>query len=211
MSVLPVIVGTIPVRERILRQAGRDLFQEGYRRLTMDALARELGLSKKTLYVHFRGKDEIVAAVIAGLAAEVRREAEALLRERRLSLADKVARFVAGLQERLVTLRPAALRDLRRFAPARYAEIEEVRRTLLPWVMGRFLEEGRRTGMIDARVPAEFAGAYFLQAVQGLMQPEALERLRLAPATVMAHAVDLFFGGLLTPAGRKHHEKRLPR
>lgn len=211
MSALPVVVGTIPVWERILRQARRDLFQDGYRRLTMDALARELGLSKKTLYVHFTGKDGIVAAVIAGLAAEVRGEAESLLRDPRLSLAEKVARFVAGLQERLASLRPASLRDLRRFAPARYAEIEEVRRTLLPWVMGRFLEEGRRTGMVDARVPAEFASAYFLQAVQGLMQPEALERLHLAPATVMAQAVDLFFGGLLTPAGRKLHEKRLPR
>jgi len=208
MSTSPTPDATSPVRERILRQARRDLFQGGYRRLTMDALSAELGLSKKTLYVHFAGKDAIVAAIIAGLAAEVRREAEALLRNRRLDLAGKVARFVAGLQERLAGLQPGTLRDLRRFAPARYAELEEVRRTLLPWIMGRFLAEGRRSGMIDPRVPADFASAYFLEAVQGLMQPESLERLRMPPATVMAQAVDLFFGGLLTPTGRKHHEKR---
>lgn len=200
-----------PVRERILRQARRDLFQGGYRRLTMDALATELGLSKKTLYVHFAGKEALVGAIIAGLAAEVRREADSLLRNRRLDLAGKIARFVAGLQERLAGLQPATLRDLRRFAPARHAELEEVRRTLLPWIVGRFLAEGRRSGMVDPRVPPEFASAYLLQAVQGLLQPESLERLRLSPATAMAQALDLFLGGVLTPAGRKHHEKRTSR
>ena len=95
MSTSPTPDATSPVRERILRQARRDLFQGGYRRLTMDALSAELGLSKKTLYVHFAGKDAIVAAIIAGLAAEVRREAEELLRNRHLDLAGKVARFVA--------------------------------------------------------------------------------------------------------------------
>ena len=36
----------------------------------MDALAAELGMSKKTLYVHFAGKDEIIGALIGGFAAE---------------------------------------------------------------------------------------------------------------------------------------------
>lgn len=43
------------------------------------------------------------------------------------------------------------------------------------------------------------------------MHPAILERLQLAPCDVMAPAIDLFFGGLLTNAGRKQYEKPFPR
>jgi hypothetical protein len=39
------------------------------------------------------------------------------------------------------------------------------------------------------------------------MHPDTLERLKLAPNQVMFQAINLFFGGLLTPAGRKDYEK----
>ena len=68
------------VRQRILRQARTHFFVHGYSTLTMADLATELGMSKKTLYVHFAGKDAIVGALIEDLGAEVR----AARRHRRL-------------------------------------------------------------------------------------------------------------------------------
>lgn len=200
-----------PVRRRILQQARRDFFAAGYSGFTMDALAGELGLSKKTLYVHFAGKDEIIAAVIDDLAAEVRRDADILLRDRRLNLAEKLRGFVEGMVERLAAVQPRTFRDLQRFAPALYERLEGVRRTTIPYVFGRFVEEGRIAGMIHDDTRSDFAIEYFQHAIQGLMQPAALERLQLAPREVIAAAVDLFFGGLLTNAGRKQYEKLFPR
>src|SRR6187401_2211925 len=69
-------------RMRILHQARRDFFVTGYSRFTMDGLAAELGMSKKTLYVHFAGKDEIVGAIIDHLAMEIRADADAQQRIR---------------------------------------------------------------------------------------------------------------------------------
>jgi len=217
---MPAITSPIPAsgsprreaaRARILQQARRDFFVAGYSGFTMDALAGELGLSKKTLYVHFTGKDEIIAAVIDDLAAEVRRDADTLLRDRGLNLAEKLRGFVEGMVERLAAVHPRTFRDLQRFAPALYERLEGVRRTTIPYVFGRFVEEGRIAGMIRDDTRPDFAIEYFQHAIQGLMQPAALERLRLAPREVIAAAVDLFFGGLLTHAGRKHYEKLFPR
>ena len=70
----PVIVSQ---RERILATARRQLFTLGYQALTMDALAAELGVSKKTLYVHFAAKEQLVDAVID--PADTRREIAAAL------------------------------------------------------------------------------------------------------------------------------------
>src|SRR6266702_2427720 len=43
-------------RQRIVEAARAHFFSHGFRRVTMDDLATELGISKKTLYVHFPDK-----------------------------------------------------------------------------------------------------------------------------------------------------------
>jgi AcrR family transcriptional regulator len=209
----PTSVESVPsdIRRRILLQARADFFAHGYNRFTMDELASELGMSKKTLYVHFRGKDEIIAAVIDDLAAEIRADADALLRNRELNLAEKLRGFVEGMLERMSSVSPRNVRDLQRFAPALYHRIEHVRGKNIPYVFGRFVEEGQSQGLIRTDLATGFAIEFFLHAMQGMMHPTTLERLRLAPREVIATAIDLFFGGLLTPAGRKQYEKLFPR
>jgi AcrR family transcriptional regulator len=199
------------VRLRILRQARRDFFSQGYSSFTMDALAGELGMSKKTLYVHFAGKDEILSAVIDDLAVEIRADADSLLRNRNLNLAEKLRGFAESMVERMATLNPRTVRDLQRFAPGLYAKVEEVRGKVLPYVFGHFVEEGQEAGLIRPTIAVGFAIEFFLQAMQGMMHPATLERFRLAPGEVIPKAIDLFFGGLLTNAGRKQYEKLFSR
>jgi AcrR family transcriptional regulator len=199
------------LRARILRQAHASFFAHGYTRFTMDDLAQELGISKKTLYVHFGGKDEILAAVIDGFSAGIRADADALLRNRELNLAEKLRGFVEAMVERMAALGPQGMRELQRFAPALYQRIEDMRRKNVPYVFGRFVEEGQTSGLVRADLAPGVAIEFFLQAMQGMMHPATLERLRLSPREVIATGVELFFGGLLTPAGRKQYEKLFPR
>src|ERR1044072_3308726 len=91
----------LAIRARILGPARAAFFAQGYSRFTMDGLAAELGMSKKTLYVHFAGKDEIVGAVIDHLGGEIRADADALLRNRALNFAEKLRGFVEGMVERM--------------------------------------------------------------------------------------------------------------
>ncbi len=51
-------------RERILAAAYGLLYQEGFSRVSLDAIAAASGLTKKTLYYHFDSKDALVAAVL---------------------------------------------------------------------------------------------------------------------------------------------------
>ena len=199
------------LRSRILRQARLDFFTHGYSRFTMDELATELGMSKKTLYVHFAGKDEIITAVLDELAAEIRADADALLRNRELTLAEKLRGFAEGMLERMASLHPRNVRDLQRFAPALHQRVEELRRKNIPYVFGRFVEEGQASGLVRIDLPPGFAIEFFLHAMQGMMNPATLDRLHLAPREVIATAIDVFFGGLLTPTGRKQYEKLFPR
>lgn len=196
---------------RIVRQAREHFFAHGYCSCTMDDLARELGMSKKTLYVHFTGKDQIMRAVIDQLSREIRADAEALLANRHLGFAEKLRGFAEGMVQRLAQLNPRTLRDLQRFAPELYQLTVEMRQKNIPYIFGRFIEEGQLTGKVRADLNPVFAVEFFLQAMQGLIHSPTLDRLNFAPRDIVPRAIDLFFGGLLTPAGRKEHEKLFAR
>jgi AcrR family transcriptional regulator len=200
-----------PAVARIVRSAREHFFSHGYCSCTMDDLAAELGMSKKTLYVHFAGKDAIMRAVIEQLSREVRADAETLLANRALGFAEKLHGFAGGMVSRLALLNPRTLRDLQRFAPELYQLTVEMRQKNIPYIFGRFITEGQQAGKVRPDVDPAFAVEFFLQAMQGLIQPATLDRLHLAPRDLLPRAIDLFFGGLLTPAGRKEHEKLFPR
>ena len=52
-------------RERIVAAAARLFYNEGIRAASVDAIAEKAGITKKTLYYHFRSKDELIAAYLA--------------------------------------------------------------------------------------------------------------------------------------------------
>ncbi len=200
-----------PVVARIVRQARAHFFAHGYSQCTMDELAVELGMSKKTLYVHFESKEALMTAVIDDLGREIRASADALLANRQLNFAEKLRGFAEGMVERLTTINPRLLRDLQRFAPHLFRRVAEMREKNVPYVFGRFIEEGQLAGMVRSDVRLDFAIAFFLSAMNGLIQPATMDRLGLAPRDIAPRAIELFFGGLLTPAGRQEHEKLFPR
>jgi AcrR family transcriptional regulator len=51
-------------RDRIITAAARLFYNEGIRAASVDAIAEKAGVTKKTLYYHFRSKDELVAAYL---------------------------------------------------------------------------------------------------------------------------------------------------
>jgi AcrR family transcriptional regulator len=59
-------------RAAILSAARELFYNEGIRAASMDAIAERAGVTKKTVYHHFRSKDDLVAAWLTALDAEVR-------------------------------------------------------------------------------------------------------------------------------------------
>jgi len=53
-----------PTREKILSAANRLFYAEGIGRVSVDAVAEKAGVTKRTLYYHFRSKDDLVSAYL---------------------------------------------------------------------------------------------------------------------------------------------------
>ncbi len=200
----------IATRNRILLQARPHLFTFGYSAFTMDKLAGELGMSKKTLYVYFPNKDAIIISTIDQFAAEIRAEADRVLRQLHVSFIEKLRGFALSMLERLGHIRPEILRDIQRSAPHIYQHIDEARSASISYTFGRFIEEGQISRAVRDDMNPTFAGQFYMHAMQGMMNPGTLERLKLTPAQTFDQAIRIFYTGLLTPKGQKEYEKNFP-
>ncbi len=61
---MPKIRTAVEVRERILIESGQLFGKYGIRSMTMDSLAEEMGISKRTIYERFKDKDTLLLEVI---------------------------------------------------------------------------------------------------------------------------------------------------
>src|SRR6266566_7833177 len=67
-------------RQRIVEAARSHFLSHGFRRITMDDLAVELAISKKTLYAHFPSKTALLEDVLADKFASVEAKLEEITR-----------------------------------------------------------------------------------------------------------------------------------
>jgi len=152
------------IKDLILDAADRLLNQFGYKKMTMDNLAREIGIAKGTLYLHFPSKEQLVLAHIDrivyrllaklqmiahgdGSASERVRE---MLLTRVLFRFDNVQHYMESLSDLLAHIRSSLLqRREKHFA-------------LEAKVFAHVLEEGRKDGSFDAEEIQSTANAILL-------------------------------------------------
>ena len=194
---------------RILRVARDQLYTFGYNALTMDALAHELGMSKKTLYVHFASKDEIVAGVIDLVGQTVRRQTDAVFAEEGLGFARRLHDIMEIVAAQYGRARPTLARELERFAPKLYDKLDGIRRRNIPLIIGRILRIGVAEGMVRKDLDVDFAVEFWLHAVNGLVHPATVARTGLSAREAVEKGLRLFVGAVLTDAGRADFAKQV--
>ena len=196
-------------RTRILEVARTLLLAYGFNALTMDDLARELGMSKKTLYVHFPSKNALAEAILDGIGKSIRTRLEAVLSHPEFTFAQKLCGVIDVVGSVLGKVSPATFRDLQRNAPHLYQKIEAIRQKNIPFVIGSLIRTGIAEGMVRPEIDPAFAAEFWLQAIRGLIQPDILDRTQLTPKQTLGKSIHLIFNGLLTTAGRKDYEHHI--
>lgn len=113
----------VEVRDAILDATERLLARYGYRKMTVEDIAREVGVGKGTIYLHFRSKEEIVLSHVDRIVERVkerlwaiaRSDATAAIRIRLMLLTrvlfrfDSIQHYTQSLNDLLAALRPGLL------------------------------------------------------------------------------------------------------
>jgi len=193
----PALVDQI-ARSRIFCPTRADFFICGYGAVTMNDRATELGISRKTRYLHSIGADAILREVSLPFGDEIKANADALLGNRSLNFTGKLRGFAEGMVQRLQSFTPHSLRDLQRYAPALNELAAAMRQKSIPYVFGRFAAERPSFRRVRTHLNAAFAIEFYLQAGRGLVPAATLHRPGRAPREARVRTIELFFGGLIT-------------
>jgi AcrR family transcriptional regulator len=191
------------IRQRIVDAARAHFFSHGFRSVTMDDLAEELGISKKTLYTHFAGKIDLLEAVLADKFAGVEARLEEVTRAQPHNFAATLHELLAWTQRELDEIKPPFVRDMRQKAPQVFKIVERRRAALIERFFGRLFTEGQQTGMVRKDVPAKLIIEILLAMVQAIMNPTKMEELGMVPKEGFTGILKIVLEGVLTSEGRK--------
>lgn len=193
--------GDNAARQRIVAGARQHFFAHGFRGVTMDDLADELGMSKKTLYAHFSSKTALLEAVIGDKLNRVEADLDRVMSDDAEDFPARLHALLAGMRAHTEEIQPAFVRDVQREAPELFALVQGGRRKLIQRHFGKLLKDGRKAGTIRKDIPVELLIEIIVGAVDAIVNPARLGELGLTPRTGFTQIISVFLEGVLVREG----------
>ncbi len=186
-----------PPANRVVTAARRQFFTHGFRAVSMDDIAAELGMSKKTLYAHFPSKAALVQAIMQEKFAEVEADLSRLKSTDKQTVETTLRNLLDCVQRHTAEIQPPFVRDIGRELPELFQVIEQRRRDLIRNHFGELFQQGQRTGLIRDDIPVHLIIEILLGAVQTIMNPPKLAELGLTLETGYSSIIGIILEGAL--------------
>ncbi len=176
-------------------------FSRGFSKVTVDELAEELGVSKKTIYANFESKDKILSAVLESHMAEIVGKTDEILN----SSDDFIGRLYnlcALISEAISQKSPEFMSDLQKNRGDLWQKLEEHRRVGVLSTSSRLMEEGMKLGLIRRDVDKEITNLVLLHSISGIINPKTLGKKSFDGALAFDGIMGILFEGILTDKAR---------
>jgi AcrR family transcriptional regulator len=184
-------------RAEVIIEAARRLFLgSGFGRVSMDDLARELGMSKKTIYRHFPDRRALLTAVLDRQFAAIERAlAEAAAEVEGQPFDVRVRRFLIAAGTELGRIGAAQLATGRGGDAALRPYVEQCVDTTIYRPLQELFVEGHREGLLLA--PPELLGELTRGALERLLNSRLPHELDYTAADLLRATVDTMLYGAL--------------
>lgn len=178
----------------------------GIRSVSMDEIASQLGISKKTIYHFFTDKDALVDAVIAIEIKEGEEDCY-LSREKSENPVHEIFIATDRVMEMLKVMNPAVLIDLQKYHQAAFKKISDYKNKFLYRMIRENLDTGKEEGFYRPEINSEIIARYRIATVFLLFNPELLPPGKHTIADLLKETTMNFLYGLLTAKGLKQAQK----
>lgn len=188
--------------KRILTTSLELFTRHGIQFVTMDMIARELGMSKKTLYVHYRKKKELLQACIERRIVEGRTKQRAIM--------DSASNVVEGMittmldsSRELARVNPIFFEEISRYYPTVFRLVQKNRKEDNYQDTVRNLEVGVREGYFEESIDIDIVTKLFLAQIQLISDHDLFPVSEYPRATLIRHVFVRFLKGIATDRGRE--------
>ncbi|MBU8893643.1 MAG: TetR/AcrR family transcriptional regulator [Bacteroidales bacterium] len=151
--------------ENILDKVGELYNKYGVKSVTMDDVARELGISKKTLYVYVENKNDLVEKVLDHIVSQNDCSFQKLA-DKELNAVEEVLEISIHIIKTIQEYNPSTEYDLKKYYPRLYKKLNEVRQEKMYDSVIKNIGKGKKEGLyrndLDDEIIAKMQTSRFL-------------------------------------------------
>ncbi|MBI2731479.1 MAG: TetR/AcrR family transcriptional regulator [Sphingobacteriales bacterium] len=199
---MPDLIIIMDVRERI-RGKAHDLFmQYGIRSVSMDDIAAQLGMSKKTIYQFFADKDELVEAVVNDELDTTQKDCMQCLTAAKDAI-EEMLLTMEQVHEQMSNMNPMVLFDLEKFHQQSFQKFLKHKNEFLYKVIKANMERGIKEELYRPGLNIDVMTKYRLESMMVPFNVFAFPPGKYNLADVTHQVMEHFLFGLTTLKGHK--------
>lgn len=201
------------MKEAILNKSLKMFVNHGFKSITMDDIAKEMGISKKTIYQHFESKNDLVAATVDYVfdSATCRMKKIAETTETPIHEHFDMKNCVGDLFGH--NIQPSAIYQFNKYYPELAKKIEKKRHDNFESTIIRNLEDGVRLGYYREDTDIEFIGRVFFLSSSSFLSNDIFEELLKSKTIEELNTkfLEYHLRGIVTPKGLEVLEQILKK
>jgi len=195
--------------EKNILEGAKNLFMQfGLKSITMDDIAKKVGVSKKTIYQFFNDKNSIVFKSVHKHFSEHRIEIEEVLNNSKDPI-ETIYRISKHMQMQVEAINPTVFYDLQRYFPKAYKRFLEFKNTFMKESLQQILDDGINAGYFRKELDTEILVIQRIEQVQMAFDNDIYPRDRFDFKKVHEQLFDHFIHGILTIKGKEKYNQYL--
>jgi len=189
------------MQNKIIEQIEDKLFKEGFYKTTMDDVASELGMSKKTVYKFFPSKEDLVMAIAKHFMNKMKSKIIPALNSDKNAIEKlgELIKILAGASEKFSTKR---MEEMRRHFPEIWNEIDSFRTKMMFENITKVINQGKAEGLfID--YPTSIVMNMLVASIRSVVNPDFILNNNFSIIEAARTAFKILIGGIVTEKGKK--------
>lgn len=188
-------------KDRILEMGEEKFFIEGFYKTTMDDVAAELHMSKKTIYKFFPSKEDLVKAIAKHFMNSMKDKIVPALSTDKNAI-EKLEELMKILAKTSQKISPRMLDEMRRYFPSIWTEIDSFRTEMMFGNLTKVIEQGKAEGLF-LDYPTPIVMNMLVASVRTIVNPEFILNNNFSIIEAARTAFKIIIGGIVTKKGKQ--------
>jgi len=190
------------MREKIIQKAAELFLNLGFKSVTMDDLANEMGISKKTIYSHFRNKTELVQEITMSMSELITCGIDNIIALQKNPIEElyEIKRFV---MVHLKDEKSSPLYQLQKYYPKIHGALKEIQFECTHRCVAENVKRGIEMGIYRENLDIEFVSRIYFSGVMSIKDNGLFPTEIFSKAQLLDYYLEYHLRGIVTPKGRK--------
>lgn len=189
-------------QEKILKTSLELFFKYGIKRVTMDDIAKELGMSKKTIYLYYKEKDDLVNQLCELEMLKHQKKFEDIYLQSKNPI-HEIILISDAIREMTQNMNPIFFLDLQKFYPTAFSIFQAFKENCAFKDMVRNIKKGKEDGFYRPEIDEEFVARHRLAQIDMLMFGNYFSFDKISFTQSHELVLDMFVYGICTMKGHK--------